>query len=223
MSETFSFLSSFWNNPAEICSVVPTFSWSARKIARVIPPDVWQQKLLINECGPGTGAITDQIRRLMSEDSRLVLVEKDRALADLLKHKFAADPRITVHTEGAEHIEGIMQRYGRADLNFNMTPITIMPDVVRTRMLDGIRNSLTETGRSVTALFRPFAVPRILRDHFPVVRYRGIAPLNVPPLFIFESRTVVPTLETVASTTVECRRLAAKMDFEMDLLTLDRT
>ena len=70
---------------------------------------------LVIEIGPGRGALTE---KLLRRAARVVAVEVDRYLAEHLRRKFAAEPRLEIVE--ADVLEADLGRWGRAVLAGNL-------------------------------------------------------------------------------------------------------
>lgn len=194
MKEALSFFWEFCRDPAGVASILPTTPWAAQKITGTVPDEKWKQDLIITEYGPGTGAVTRKIRERMSENSKLILIEKDRKFYKQLCSDCKDDDRVSVFCDGAEHADRIVKPYGgKVDLNFDMTPLTIMPPELRRRILMIKKELLKSDGSAVVSLFR-WRIGRHLREVFPSVTLKGIAWLNIPPLLIYEVRPVADSV-----------------------------
>jgi phosphatidylethanolamine/phosphatidyl-N-methylethanolamine N-methyltransferase len=88
-------------------SIVPSSRYLAQAMARHIAGPRGPANIL--EVGPGTGAVTRRILRLLKPEDRLDLVELNESFADLLRQRFQSDPlfqraagQATVHVCGIE-------------------------------------------------------------------------------------------------------------------------
>jgi phosphatidylethanolamine/phosphatidyl-N-methylethanolamine N-methyltransferase len=71
-------------------SIVPSSRHLARAMTRQIAVSRGPARIL--EVGPGTGAVTRRILKLLQKEDRLDLVELNESFADLLRERFKADP-----------------------------------------------------------------------------------------------------------------------------------
>jgi phosphatidylethanolamine/phosphatidyl-N-methylethanolamine N-methyltransferase len=87
---------------------------SSRRLARAMTRHIAEARKPVNilEVGPGTGAVTRRILRLLKADDRLDLVELNESFAELLRRRFQSDPvfkpaagRSRVHVCGIEAFE----------------------------------------------------------------------------------------------------------------------
>ena len=67
-----------------VASITPTSSVGVKKVCNKID---FSQNSLIVEYGPGTGVFSKYLLRQMGEDSRLILIERNRNFNSLLKRK----------------------------------------------------------------------------------------------------------------------------------------
>lgn len=66
-----------------------------RLVARLLNASSISGDDLVYEIGPGAGALTDGLARLAR---RVVAIELDAALAERLRQRYAANPRVAIHT-----------------------------------------------------------------------------------------------------------------------------
>ncbi len=71
-------------------AVAPSSRFLARALTRPLQQHAGHCRVL--EVGPGTGAVTRRIARLLKPDDRFDLVELNASFAGVLRHKFVADP-----------------------------------------------------------------------------------------------------------------------------------
>ena len=71
-------------------AVAPSSRFLARALARPLQQHTGPCRVL--EVGPGTGAVTRRIARLLKPDDRLDLVELNENFVGVLKHRFDHDP-----------------------------------------------------------------------------------------------------------------------------------
>src|SRR5437868_10331670 len=71
-------------------AVAPSSRFLARALARPLETHAGPCRVL--EVGPGTGAVTRRLVRLLKPGDRLDLVELNETFVDLLRRRFADDP-----------------------------------------------------------------------------------------------------------------------------------
>ncbi len=175
------FFKGFLRNPKEVCSVVPSSRFLAR---RVLECGSVATARVIVELGPGTGVLTGQILERMPADGKLVAVEILPAFAGLLRASWP-DPRITVYEGCSTDLEHALAQAGevRADLVVSGIPFSTMEGGVGRRTLEAAKRVLGGDGRFVAYQFRS-AVRRIAEPVFgPAETHSGF--WNIPPMKIY--------------------------------------
>jgi phospholipid N-methyltransferase len=136
---------------------------------------------LVVELGAGTGSQTGEILARLAPDAKLIALEIDRGLADLLSARYD-DPRLQVVCDSAENL-GDHLGDERADVLVCALPFTSLETGLRRRILESMPRALTEGGVALVIQYSPL-IQSELRRLFPSVR-RRISPMNVPPAFLF--------------------------------------
>ena len=172
------FARAFAANPRQVGAILPTSRWAVRDMLDLA--DVRSARLVV-ELGAGTGASTREILGRMRPDARLLALEIDPRLADLLAER-VDDPRLTVICDSAEHLEAHLDGE-RADVLVSMLPFTSLEPPLRRRILDALPAALAPEGVLLVIQYSAL-IQRELRKRFPSVR-RRISPLNVPPAVLF--------------------------------------
>jgi phospholipid N-methyltransferase len=114
-------------------AVAPSSRFLARALARPLERHAGPCRVL--EVGPGTGAVTRRIARLLKPGDRLDLVELNERFADLLRRRFADDPDFQRVADRSEIHQCPIQQFSTAapydyiisGLPFNNFP----PELVR--------------------------------------------------------------------------------------------
>ena len=114
-------------------AVAPSSRFLAR--AMTVPMARRERPIRVLEVGPGTGAVTQQIVRLLKPDDRFDLVELNDTFAALLRHKFEHDAKYRAVAErSAVHVCPI-QEFAAAepyDIIISGLPLNNFPaDLVR--------------------------------------------------------------------------------------------
>jgi phospholipid N-methyltransferase len=172
------FLRAFVANPRQVGAVLPTSRAAVRDMLDMA--DVPGARLVV-ELGAGTGVQTGEVLARMRRDARLLAVEIDPRLADLLEQRFD-DPRLQVIRDSAEHLESHLDGE-QADVLVCALPFTSLEPDVRRRILDQLPLALAPRGVALVIQYSPL-IQSELRRLFTTVR-RRISLLNVPPAFLF--------------------------------------
>jgi phospholipid N-methyltransferase len=180
------FLRAFVANPRQVGAVLPTSRSAVRDMLDLA--DLPGAGLVV-ELGAGTGSQTGQILERLRPGARLVALEIDPALADLLAARYD-DPRLQVVCGSAEQLADHLAGE-RADVVVCALPFTSLEQGLRRRILDQLPRALAATGTAVVIQYSPL-IESELRRRFGTVR-RRISPLNVPPAWLFACSVPVST------------------------------
>jgi phospholipid N-methyltransferase len=180
------FLRAFVANPRQVGAVLPTSRSAVRDMLDLA--DLPGAGLVV-ELGAGTGSQTGQILERLGPAARLVALEIDPALADLLAARYD-DPRLQVVCGSAEQLADHLAGE-RADVVVCALPFTSLEQGLRRRILDQLPRALAATGTAVVIQYSPL-IESELRRRFGTVR-RRISPLNVPPAWLFACSVPVST------------------------------
>ena len=90
------FLGEFLKHPMQLGSVIPSSGYLKRRI--VSNAEVAQARVIV-ELGPGNGGTTQSILAHMQDDARLLSIELNAGLYELLTE--LSDPRLVVHNGDA--------------------------------------------------------------------------------------------------------------------------
>jgi phospholipid N-methyltransferase len=172
------FLKAFVAHPRQVGAVLPTSRWAVRDMLDMA--DVPGAGLVV-ELGAGTGSQTAEILARMGTDARLVALEIDPKLAELLTARFD-DPRLQVVRDSAENLHAHLGGK-KADVVVCALPFTSLERGLRRRILEELPRVLAPRGVAVVIQYSPL-IESELRRLFQSVR-RRISPRNVPPAFLF--------------------------------------
>lgn len=172
------FLRAFVANPRQVGAVLPTSRSAVRDMLDLA--DLPAAGLVV-ELGAGTGSQTGQILERLGPGARLVALEIDPALAELLSVRYD-DPRLQVVCGSAEQLADHLAGE-RADVVVCALPFTSLEQGLRRRILDQLPRAVAATGTAVVIQYSPL-IESELRRRFGSVRHR-ISPLNVPPAWLF--------------------------------------
>ena len=181
LADRLRFLRAFAANPRQVGAILPTSRLAVRDMLDMA--DVPGASLVV-ELGAGTGSQTAEILARMRPDARLVALEIDPRLADLLEERFD-DPRLQVVRGSAEHLREHLGEE-QADVLVCALPFTSLEPGLRRRILDALPTALGPGGVALVIQYSPL-IQSELRRLFPSVR-RRISPVNVPPAFLFACR-----------------------------------
>jgi phosphatidylethanolamine/phosphatidyl-N-methylethanolamine N-methyltransferase len=97
------FLQEWFANPQRTGSVAPSSPQLSAAMAQWLPAD---PKSFVLELGPGTGAVTEALLKRGLREDRLVAIEHNPKMAELLREKF---PRAQIITGDAWHLDHLLR------------------------------------------------------------------------------------------------------------------
>jgi len=107
LTDTTLFLQEWLANPQRTGSLVPSSRKLAAAMARWLPTN---PESFVLELGPGTGAVTKALLRYGLRQDRLVAIERNPKLAELLRERF---PRAHILTGDAWQLDVLLRRQSR--------------------------------------------------------------------------------------------------------------
>ena len=181
LADRLRFLRAFAANPRQVGAILPTSRLAVRDMLDM--GDVPGASLVV-ELGAGTGSQTGEILARMAPDARLVALEIDPRLVQILEERFT-DPRLEVVCDSAENLRDHLGEE-RADVLVCALPFTSLEPKLRRRILESLPSALGPDGVALVIQYSPL-IQSELRRLFADVR-RRISPVNVPPAFLFACR-----------------------------------
>jgi phospholipid N-methyltransferase len=175
------FLRSFVKSPRKVGAVLPT---SGRAVRATLDLVELEDARCIVEMGAGTGPYTREIVKRLHRDARFIAFEIDPELAAGLERDYQ-DPRLEVANASAERMGSYLDGR-RADVVVSAIPFTSLPSRERQNLLRAARANLAADGTMLVLQYSPF-IQGQLEKIFASVE-RRVAPLNVPPAFLFACR-----------------------------------
>lgn len=175
------FFRSWLRDPFHVASIAPSSRWLAKLMATGIEPGA-----RVIELGAGTGTLTTAIldRGVRPED--LYLVEQHPEFVAVLRRRF---PGVTVVAADAAHMAAMIgELRGRVDYVVSGLPILWFNREKKAAILAEVFTLLKNDGRlqQFTYLGRPPVGPRLRAQLGLRASLIGIAPMNLPPAFVYE-------------------------------------
>jgi phosphatidylethanolamine/phosphatidyl-N-methylethanolamine N-methyltransferase len=103
LTDTTLFLQQWFANPQRTGSVAPSSPQLAAAMAQWLPSD---PESFVLELGPGTGAVTEALIKRGLREERLIAIEHNPKMAELLREKF---PRAQIVTGDAWHLDHLLR------------------------------------------------------------------------------------------------------------------
>ena len=191
MARGFGFLKTFVANPRAIGAVWPS---SASLADAMVAGIDWPGVDAVLEYGPGTGAFTAQILAAMRPGARLLAIEQNAELAEVMRSKF---PQVTVVEDSAEQVRAICDQHDITEVQAIVCalPWAAFPETLQTRLLEAMMTVLSPAGEFATfAYLQGLLVPagrrfrRKLPQFFSSVEESPTVFRNFPPAFVYRCR-----------------------------------
>jgi len=191
MAHGFGFLKTFVVHPGAIGAAWPS---SASLADAMVAGIDWPGVDAVLEYGPGTGAFTAQILAAMRPEARLLAIEQNGELAEVMRSKF---PQVTVVEDSVEQVRAICDQHGITEVQaiVSALPWAAFPDPQQTRLLEAMMTVLSPAGEFATfAYVQGLLVPagrrfrRKLPEFFSSVEKSPTVFRNFPPAFVYRCR-----------------------------------
>ena len=184
-SDPLAFWRAWLRSPAGIGAVAPSGRALARAMARATRAVRDSGDGAVVELGAGTGSVTRALLEAGIAPSRLIVIEREPALARILSGRF---PGLNVLARDARDLPAILAEHGRthADVVVSSLPLLAMPRPMRSAIVAAAAAALRPGGRIVQFTYGP-ASP--LGDLAPEAglcgRRDARAWLNLPPATVW--------------------------------------
>jgi len=173
-----------------VASVTPTSRFGVEKVLEKID---FQEMKLILEYGPGTGNFTEPLLKNMSENSKLIAIEKNSDFCKVLQ-KNIQDPRMMLFEDSAENVLEILKSCNgasdlKADCIISGIPFSLLSRRKKMAILENTHAALKKGGKFL-AYQAFFQFPDILK--IPLEELFGDVQaqyymFSLPPLLILEA------------------------------------
>lgn len=174
------FFRSWLRDPFHVGAVAP----SSRGLAKLMATDVHAGACVV-ELGAGTGTLTTALIDSGVRQENLFLVDQHKDFADVLRDRF---PRANVvEADAAALTRQLGDLRGRVDYVISGLPILWFSRETKAAILSEALELLKPDGRfqQFTYLGRPPVGPRLLAELGLHATLLGIAPMNLPPAFVY--------------------------------------
>jgi len=170
-----------------VASITPTSAVGVKKVCNKID---FSQNSLIVEYGPGTGVFSKYLLRQMGEDSRLILIERNRNFNSLLKRNLK-DPRVVLVHDSCENVLETLRacKESEADYIISGIPFSFLDSDLKHRILYNTHRALKKGGKFLVyqTCFQTNNHLKVhLQQYFPVVNSKYEL-ANIPPLRTYEA------------------------------------
>ena len=185
------FFKVFLRAPALTSAIVPSSPWLAE---RMIEHVRLEQAKVVVEIGPGTGAFTRAIQKIIPASAFFLAIEIDPLFASHLKRRF---PRVHVVNDSAERLHQHLQDLGHssADCVLSGLPWAGFAGEEQQRILGSVLRTLRPGGLMTTYAYNHTAWLRggrrfrkLLQSTFSDVTTTRTEWRNLPPAFVYRCR-----------------------------------
>jgi phosphatidylethanolamine/phosphatidyl-N-methylethanolamine N-methyltransferase len=182
------FFGKFLRHGTKIASLAPSSPWLSRATVRNVD---WAQARAIVELGAGTGPITRVLAERARRDCRVVVLERDRDFAVLLKDRFAHLPNFDVVEGDCRDLAAILADRGVPQVDYVISglPVPSFPSELQRDLFRAVRRVLEPTGTFNQITELPLVYWRFYRRFFDEVRF-NFEPRNFPPAGAYVCRGV---------------------------------
>ena len=188
------FLWSWLRSPGATGAVLPSSQYLASAMAEVVTR---YETPTVAELGPGTGALTTGIQRVLPPGGRHLAVELNPGFAQRLVARF---PEVEVVNDSAAALGRVLKERGieRVDAVVSGLPFTAFPVALQRDVLDAVvaavdpDNGVFTTFNYVGAYSMPAAqrFRVLLRRRFAEVMISRPVLRNIPPAYVLTARKV---------------------------------
>ena len=173
-----------------VASVTPTSRFGVEKVLEKID---FQKNKVILEYGPGTGNFTEPLLKNMTENSKLIAIEKNSDFCRVLQRSIQ-DPRLVLFEDSAENVLEILKSCNgagdlKADCIISGIPFSLLSRRRKMALLKNTHAALKKGGKFL-AYQAFFQFPDILKvpleELFGDVQAQYYM-FSLPPLLILEA------------------------------------
>ncbi len=185
------FLSSFLRHPVATGAVAPSSYYLAQEMVRWV---AWSDVATCVEFGPGTGAFTPTILKVVREGTRFFAVELNESFADTMAKRF---PEVETVCRSVEEIADICdeREVSRIDCIICGLPWAGFSAQLQQTLMKAVLSRLSDGGYFATfAYLQGTLLPagirfrRLLQESFGEVRCSRTVWRNLPPAFVYQCR-----------------------------------
>jgi phospholipid N-methyltransferase len=175
------FLRSFFRNPSQIGSIIPS---SRQLVDRVLEPIDWAGVSTFVEYGPGVGPFCGPILDRLGPDARYVAIDANPDFVRYLRRAFP-DPRIDVVHGSAADVDRVLadRDLCGADVVLSGIPFSTLPSGLGARIVEATAHVLRPGGAMLVYQTSPH-VFGLLEPVFPRID-TGMAWWNIPPARLY--------------------------------------
>ena len=175
------FFKEYLNEKKTVGAVAPSSKFLCKKMLKNVD---FSKDLVILEFGPGTGVFTEEIIERMTPNSVLYVFELHEMFYNNLKENIK-DSRVKIFHDSAEKSEFYLNKdnFHHADYVLSSLPLAVIPQEVKTQILDASKKVLGEKGKYIQFQYSLNA-KKLLKTYFTKMNINFSA-VNIPPAFVY--------------------------------------
>ena len=178
------FLKAWIKSPSQVGSIIPSSDILAKRVAKVAS----NQSGLILELGAGTGSLTQALVNSSIPNDRLLIIELDQKLCDILKKRF---PDVNIIQANACYLNRVLIKQkikpNQVGAIVSSLPFLSLPSMVTNRVLMQIFNTLTPDSPLIQYTYGPRSpVPKAILERYER-RAKRVETIirNIPPATVW--------------------------------------
>lgn len=173
------FLGKFLTQGTRIASVAPSSRWLSRATVANID---WGRTSALVELGAGTGPITRVIAELARPECRVVVIERDRDFARLLRERFGSHTNFDIVEGDVRDLSSILENRNIASVDHVVSglPVPSFPRDLQHELFRAVRKVLKDGGTFNQITEIPWLYWNFYRQYFDDVHF-VLEPRNIPP------------------------------------------
>jgi phospholipid N-methyltransferase len=166
----------------DVASVVKSSKFTVKHLCSKID---FSQAEVIVEYGPGTGVFSKYMLKRMRDDSKLILIEKNKELFGALKN--IKDKRLRLFCDSAENVDQILYQCKLKNVDYVISgiPFSFIPHNEKEIIISKTYELLSVGGKFLVYQFNK-KLSKLLKKHFEHFNME-LEIFNIPPLFIMEA------------------------------------
>lgn len=188
MSDFTLFLGKFLRHGTAIASLAPSSRWLSRATVSNID---WSRPRVVVELGAGTGPITRVLAERAGPRDRVLVIERDRDFAAMLRDRYGSRPNLELIEGDARDLSGMLRerRIERVDHVVSGLPTPSLAPEVRRELIRVVGEVLKPEGTFNQITEMPWVYRGLYRRLFEEVRFL-FEPRNFPPAGVYFCRGV---------------------------------
>lgn len=179
--ERLSFIKQYITKPRTVGAILPSSKYLADKMVEEID---FSSARYIVEYGPGTGVFTEKMIKERTQETMLLLLERNEAFCGLLKEKYKEVPNLYIINDSAESIGKYMKMYDIPWVDYIVSglPFASLPQGVSANILKQAQVYLKPDGRFILFQYTLFK-KKLFEQYFKKTEIKREL-RNVPPAYV---------------------------------------